>query len=155
MRGKKKLKREIMPDPVYNNITVAKFINQVMRRGKKTIAQKIVYGSFDIVKEKTKKEPLEVFEKALENVEPLLEVKPKRIGGATYQVPREVRGKRRLTLAIRWIIQAAKSKRRKPMREKLAEELIEASENRGAAIKKKEDTHRMAEANRAFAHFAW
>ncbi len=144
-----------MPDPVYNNATVAKFINQVMRQGKKEIARKIVYNAFDIVKEKTKKEPLEVFERALENASPLLEVKPKRIGGATYQVPREVKGDRRLTLAIRWIIQAAKSKKGEPMREKLAEELINAANNTGAAIKKKENTHRMAEANRAFAHFAW
>lgn len=155
MRRKKKIKREISPDPVYNNVMVAKFINQVMRRGKKTIARKIVYQALNIIKEKTKKEPLEVFDLALKNASPLLEVKPKRIGGATYQVPREVRGDRRLTLAMRWIIQAAKSRKRKSMREKLAEELIEASENKGAAIKKKEDTHRMAEANRAFAHFAW
>ena len=155
MRGKKKAKREISPDPVYNNITVSKFINQVMRKGKKTIAKKIVYGVFDIVKEKTKKEPLEIFEKAMNNASPLLEVKPKRIGGATYQVPVEVRGERRLTLAMRWIIEAAKSKKGKPMKEKLAEELINAANNTGVAIKKKEDTHRMAEANRAFAHFAW
>jgi len=155
MRGKKKIKREISPDPVYNNVTVAKFINQVMRRGKKTIAQKIVYGSFDIVKEKTKKEPLEVFEIAVSNVKPFLEVKPKRIGGATYQVPRQVPDTRRETLAMRWLIQAAKRKRGKTMKEKLAEELISASKQEGAAIKKKEDTHRMAEANRAFAHFAW
>jgi len=155
MRRKKKEKRIISPDPVYNNVTVAKFINQIMRRGKKTIARKIVYRAFDMIKEKTKKEPLEVFTKALENASPLLEVKPKRIGGATYQVPREVRGDRRITLAMRWIITAAKSKKGKPMREKLAEELINAANNQGFAIKKKEDTHRMAEANRAFAHFAW
>jgi len=155
MRGKKKAKKIIPPDPVYNNITVSKFINQVMRKGKKTIAKKIVYGVFDIVKEKTKKEPLEIFEKAMNNASPLLEVKPKRIGGATYQVPVEVRGERRLTLAMRWIIEAAKSKKGKPMKEKLAEELINAANNTGVAIKKKEDTHRMAEANRAFAHFAW
>ena len=155
MRRKKKAKRIIVPDPVYNNAFVAKFINQVMRQGKKEIARKIVYNAFNIVKEKTKKEPLEVFERALENASPLLEVKPKRIGGATYQVPREVKGDRRLTLAIRWIIQAAKSKKGEPMREKLAEELINAANNTGAAIKKKENTHRMAEANRAFAHFAW
>lgn len=154
-RRKKKEKREISPDSVYNNVTVAKFINQVMRRGKKTIARKIVYQTLDIIKEKTKKEPLEVFDLALENASPLLEVKPKRIGGATYQVPREVRGDRRLTLAIRWIIQAAKSKKGKPMGEKLAEELMNAANRTGAAVKKKEDTHRMAEANRAFAHFAW
>jgi len=155
MRRKKKEKRIISPDPVYNNVTVAKFINQIMRRGKKTIARKIVYRAFDMIKEKTKKEPLEVFTKALENASPLLEVKPKRIGGATYQVPREVRGDRRITLAMRWIITAAKSKKGKPMREKLAEEIMAAANNTGWAIKKKEDTHRMAEANRAFAHLAW
>ena len=152
---KKKIKKNIQPDPIYNNVTVAKFINQVMRRGKKTIARKIVYGAFSIIKEKTKKEPLEVFEQALRNASPLLEVKSKRIGGATYQVPREVKRERRVTLAMRWLIKATKSRKGKPTREKLAEELIEASENRGAAVKKKEDTHRMAEANRAFAHFAW
>lgn len=155
MRRKKKEKRIIAPDPLYNNVIVSKFINQVMRKGKKELARKIVYQAFEIVKEKTKKEPLEIFDLALKNVGPLLEVKPRRIGGATYQVPREVKGDRRLTLAMRWIIQAAKTKKGKPMRIKLAEELIEASENRGAAVKKKEDTHRMAEANRAFAHFAW
>ncbi len=155
MRRKKKVKQETSSDPLYNNMTVAKFINQVMRRGKKTIARKIVYGAFETIKEMTKKDPLEVFGKAIENVGPLLEVRPRRIGGATYQVPIEVKGERRMTLAMRWIIQAAKLRRGKSMREKLAEELIEASENRGVAIKKKEDTHRMAEANRAFAHFAW
>ncbi len=155
MRGKKKIKQEISPDPVYNNVIVAKFINQVMRCGKKTIARKIVYGAFDIIKTKTKKEPLEVFDFAFKNASPLLEVKSKRVGGATYQVPREVKGERRLTLAMRWIIQAAKSRKGKPMREKLAEELIAAANNTGAAVKKKENTHRMAEANRAFAHFSW
>lgn len=154
MRRKKKEKRIIIPDPVYNNVVISKFINQIMRRGKKTIARKIVYKAFDIIKEKTKKEPLEIFNLALKNTSPLLEVKAKRIGGATYQVPREVKGDRRLTLAMRWLILAAKSKKRKPMRQKLAEELIEASENRGTAVKKKEEVHRMAEANRAFAHFA-
>jgi len=155
MGRKKKVKRIISPDPVYNNVTVAKFINQVMRQGKKTIARKIVYKAFDAIKEKTKKDPLEIFDSALKNAAPLLEVKPRRIGGATYQVPREVRGDRRMTLAMRWIIMAAKSKKGKPMREKLAEELMNAANNTGVAIKKKEDTHRMAEANRAFAHFAW
>ncbi len=154
MRSEKKIKREISPDIVYNNVTVAKLINQIMRQGKKTIAGKIVYRAFDIIKEKTKKEPLEVFEYALKNAAPLLEVKSKRVGGATYQVPREVRADRGMTLAMRWIIRAAKSKKRKPMGEKLAEELIEAANNIGWAVKKKEDTHRMAEANRAFAHFA-
>lgn len=155
MARQKREKRNILADSVYNSVIVTKFINQVMRQGKKNIAKKIVYGAFDILKEKTKKEPLEVFEMALENASPILEVRPKRIGGATYQVPREVQGNRRMTLAFRWIIGAAKSRKGKPMVEKLANELIEASENRGPAIKKKEDTHRMAEANRAFAHFAW
>jgi len=155
MRRKKKIKQVISPDPVYDNVIVAKFINQVMRCGKKTVARKIIYGALDIVKTKTKKEPLEVFELAFRNASPLLEVKSKRVGGATYQVPKEVKGERRLTLAMRWIIQAAKSKKGKPMREKLAEELIAAANNTGEAVKKKENTHRMAEANRAFAHFAW
>ncbi len=126
-----------------------------MRRGKKNVARKIVYGALDFIQEKTKKDPLETFEKAIENASPLLEVKPKRVGGATYQVPREVRGDRRMALAMRWIIKAAKSKKGKSMKEKLAEELISASKNEGVAVKKKEDTYRMAEANRAFAHFAW
>jgi small subunit ribosomal protein S7 len=154
-RKKKIVKRKILPDPLYNNVKVAKFINHVMREGKKTIARKIVYGAFDIIKEKTKKEPLEVFEQALKNAAPLLEVRPRRIGGATYQIPIEVKGDRRITLAMRWIIEAARSKKGKSMKEKLAEELIAASQNTGAAVKKKEDTHKMAEANRAFAHFAW
>ena len=154
-RRNKKEKRVILPDLVYNNVAVTKFINQVMREGKKGKARKIVYQAFEIIKTKTQKEPLEIFEKALENTGPLVEVKPKRIGGATYQIPREVRGERRIALAMRWIIGVAKSKRGKPMQEKLAEELILASKNEGAAVKKKEDTHKMAEANRAFAHFAW
>jgi len=153
--SRKKTRHQIPPDSVYNNVTVARFINQVMRRGKKTIARKIVYKSLDIIKEKTKKDPLEVFEQALANAAPSLEVKSKRIGGATYQVPREVKRERRLTLAMRWIIKAAKLKKGKSMKEKLAEELIGAANNTGWAVKKKEDTHRMAEANRAFAHFAW
>jgi len=154
-RRKKREKRIIVPDFKYNNLVVAKLINQVMRKGKKTTARKIVYGAFDIIKEKTKKDPLEVFEQAVKNATPLLEVKSKRIGGATYQVPREVKENRGFTLALRWIITAAKSKKGKPMSEKLAEELIGAAKNEGSAIKKKEDTHRMAEANRAFAHFSW
>jgi len=153
---RKKIKKHpIIPDPVYNNIIVARFINQIMRKGKKTIARKIVYSAFDIIKEKTKKEPLEVFELALKNASPLLEVKSKRVGGATYQVPVEVKGERKMALAMRWIISGAKSKKGKPMREKLAAELMDAANNTGWAIKKKSDTHRMAEANRAFAHFAW
>ena len=153
-RGKT-TKRVLNPDAIYQSVLVSKLINHVMKRGKKTIAKKIVYRAFNIIKEKTKKEPLEVFELAIQNASPLLEIKPKRVGGATYQVPREVRGDRKLTLAFRWIITAAQSKKGKPMQEKLAEELMLAAKNEGSAIKKKDDTHRMAEANRAFAHFAW
>jgi small subunit ribosomal protein S7 len=155
MRRKKKAKRNINLDPTYSSVTVTKLINYVMKQGKKDIARKIVYGSFDIIKNKTQKEPVEIFEQALMNASPLLEIKPKRIGGATYQVPREVRGERKLTLALRWLLQGARSRKGKPMKEKLAEELIDAANNQGWAIKKRDDTHRMAEANRAFAHFTW
>jgi len=155
MAKKKFKKRIIPPDPRYNSTLVAKFINHVMREGKKTIARKIVYGSFDIVKEKLGKEPLEVFETAIKNVAPVLEVKPRRIGGATYQVPIEVKGERRLSLAMRWIIESARRKKGKPMKEKLAQELIDAYNNTGDAVRKREEVHRMAEANRAFAHYAW
>ena len=148
-------KHPITPDPVYNNLIVAKFINQIMRNGKKTIARKVVYSAFDIIKEKTKKDPIEVFEKALNNASPMLEVKSKRVGGATYQVPVEVKGERKMTLAMRWIILGAKSKKGKSMKERLSAELMDAANNEGWAIKKKTDTHRMAEANRAFAHFTW
>ncbi len=147
-------KHKIAPDRVYNDVMISQFINKVMERGTKTIAQKIVYSALDIIREKTKKEPLEVFRLAIENASPLLEVKAKRIGGATYQVPIEVRGERRLALAIRWILLGARSKKGKPMAEKLSQELIDASNNEGSALKKKNDTHRMAEANKAFAHFA-
>jgi small subunit ribosomal protein S7 len=147
-------KHKIAPDRLYNDVMVSQFINKVMERGKKTTAQKIVYSAFDIIKEKTKKEPLEIFKAAIENASPILEVKPKRIGGATYQVPMEVRGERKLALAIRWILEGARSKKGKPMSEKLAQELIDCTNNQGNAIKKKADTHRMAEANKAFAHFA-
>jgi small subunit ribosomal protein S7 len=147
-------KHKIAPDGVYNDVMVSQFINKVMQDGKKTIAQKIVYGAFKIIKEKTQKEPLEIFKAALENASPLLEVKPKRIGGATYQVPMEVRGERKLALATRWILDGARGKKGKPMAEKLAQELIDCTNNQGNAIKKKADTHRMAEANKAFAHFA-
>ena len=155
MGGKKKEKRQIMPDTVYNNIAVTKFINHVMKRGKKEKAKKIVYGAFDIIKEKTKKDPLEIFDLALKNAKPLLEVRPKRIGEATYQVPRPVPQERGMTLATRWILEAARAKKGKPMKDKLAEELINAANNAGGAVKKKENIHKMAEANRAFAHFAW
>ncbi|MDD3170274.1 MAG: 30S ribosomal protein S7 [Candidatus Paceibacterota bacterium] len=148
-------KKIIAPDIVYNDLMVSKFINQVMHEGKKTVARKIVYGAFDIVQEKTKQDPLEVFKLAIQNVSPLLEVKPKRVGGATYQVPMEVKGGRRLSLAMKWIISNSRARKGKAMKEKLAEELIESSENRGASVRKKENVHKMAEANRAFAHFAW
>ncbi len=147
-------KHKIAPDRIYNDVIISQFINKVMEKGKKTIAQKIVYEALNMIKEKTKKEPLEVFRQAIENASPLLEVKAKRIGGATYQVPIEVRGERRLALAIRWILLGARSKKGKPMAEKLSQELIDASNNEGSALKKKNDTHRMAEANKAFAHFA-
>jgi len=155
MRGKRKTKKEISPDSAYNSVMVSQFINRIMRQGKKNAARKIVYGAFEIIKEKTKKDPIEIFEKAIQNASPMLEVKSKRVGGATYQVPIEVRGERKFALASNWMIQAANSKKGKPMKEKLAEELLLAVKNEGSAIKKKEDTHRMAEANRAFAHFAW
>ncbi len=154
MARKKTPKRIIAPDAVYNNVMVAKFINALMRKGKKTVARKIMYQAFDIIKEKTKKEPLDIFDLAIKNVSPSLEVKSRRIGGAVYQVPKEVKGDKKISLTIRWLIWAAKSKKGKPMREKLAEEFIVASKNEGAAVKKRSDTHRMAEANRAFAHFA-
>lgn len=147
-------KHKLSPDSIYNDLVVSQFINKVMKSGKKTIAQKIVYDSFDIIREKTQKDPLEIFNKAVENVSPLLEVKPKRVGGATYQVPMEVRQERKLDLAIKWILDAARSKKGKGMAIKLSEELLASSNNEGNAMKKKNDTHRMAEANKAFAHFA-
>jgi len=155
MRGHRYIKKhKINPDPKYGSVKLSKFINYVMRKGKKTIAQKIVYGALEIIKKKTNKNALEVFDLAIRNVSPLVEVKGRRIGGANYQVPFPVSPERQFTLASRWIISAAKAKKGKPMKEKLAEEIILASENKGEAIKKKENVHKMAEANRAFAHFA-
>ncbi|MBI4425966.1 MAG: 30S ribosomal protein S7 [Candidatus Kerfeldbacteria bacterium] len=154
MRGKRAPQREIAPDPRYNSTLIAKFINHVMERGKKSVAQKIVYGAFVLVKEKSKQDPLGVFDTAMKNVAPILEVKSKRVGGANYQIPIEVRGDRRIALAMRWIIDAAKNKKGRAMPDKLAQELLEASQNQGDAVKKRADVHRMAEANRAFAHFA-
>ncbi|MEK7519097.1 MAG: 30S ribosomal protein S7 [Patescibacteria group bacterium] len=154
MRGKQAPKRIIAADSKLNSLAVAKFINFVMERGKKTVAQKIVYGALDIVKEKTGKEPLEAFELAIRNVAPTVEVKAKRVGGSNYQVPMEVRGDRRQGLAFRWILAAARGKKGKPMAEKLATEFMAAMNNEGDAVKKKLDVHRMAESNRAFAHFA-
>ncbi len=154
MRGKQAPKRKILSDPKYSSQVVAKFINYVMERGKKSTAQKIVYASFATLEEKTKTPAMDVFNEALKNISPLLEVKSKRVGGANYQVPIQVRAERRQQLAFRWILNAARSKKGKPMAEKLANELLAASKNEGDAVKKKQDVQRMAEANRAFAHFA-
>lgn len=154
MRGKQAPKREILPDIKYNNLVVSKFINYVMRKGKKSVAQKVVYTALDQIAAKTKKNALEVFEEAIRNVGPSVETKSRRVGGANYQVPMPVRGERKNALAFRWIIDAARRVKGKPMAEKLAIELVAASENQGEAIKKKMDVLRMAEANKAFAHFA-
>jgi small subunit ribosomal protein S7 len=148
-------KREVLPDPVYSSQLVTKFVNVVMRQGKKTVAERILYDALEIVRDKTQDDPLKVFKRAIENVKPAVEVKSRRVGGSTYQVPVEVNPSRRLALSIRWIIQNASSRGEKSMKLKLAGELMEAAENRGGAIKKKEDTHRMAEANKAFAHYRW
>ncbi len=154
MRKKRVYKKFHQPDVVFGRVELGRFINYVMKDGKKSTAEKLVYNAFDKIKEITKEEPLVVFERALENTMPLLEVASKRVGGANYQVPREVRPERRFVLALRWIIGAARAKKGKGMADKLAEEIIAASKNEGSAIKKKLDMHRMAEANRAFAHFA-
>jgi small subunit ribosomal protein S7 len=163
MRRKKSVQREIAPDPKYSSLTAAKFINNLMRKGEKSIAQKIFYNSLNLLTKKLKKDlsadkagkPIEILEEAIKNTSPLLEIKSRRVGGATYQVPYEVKGKRREALAMRWIIEAAKKKKGRTMAEKLAQELADAFNNTGEAVKKKEDTHRVAEANRAFAHLAW
>lgn len=149
------VRREIPPDVRYGSVTVQKLINRIMRNGKKSLAARIVYGAFDLVAERTKRDPVEVFEEALKNVMPVLEVKPRRVGGATYQVPVEVGPERRLSLALRWIHTAAKARPGKSMIEKLAAELMDAANNTGAAVKRRDETHRMAEANRAFAHYRW
>ncbi len=146
--------KTIDPDSVYNNVLVAKLINQVMKRGKKNTARKIVYGAFDIIKQQTKQEPLDIFEKALQQAAPQVEVRPQRVGGATYQVPREVKEKRAMSLAFRWILGAARAKKGQPMHIKLAQELIQAAKGEGEAIKKKINVHKMADANRAFAYLA-
>lgn len=154
MRRKRNYKREYIPDIQYKNITVSRFINYLMQDGKKSVAERVLYGAFDEIKKESKNNPLEVFEKAMSNVAPSVEVVSQRVGGANYQIPREVRQDRRFILAARWIIGAARSKKGVPMAKKLAGELMAASNNEGDAIKKKQNTHRMAEANRAFAHFA-
>ena len=155
MRRKVNYKKEYQPDPVYDNALIGRFINQVMRNGKKSVAQKIVFKAFETI-EKTKKEnPVTVFEAAIRNTSPLVETRSKRVGGANYQVPMEVRGERKIALAMRWILAVSRGKKGKPMHEKLAEEIIAAANNEGEAVRKKENTHKMAEANKAFAHFAW
>ena len=148
-------KRDVLPDPVYGSVTVAKLINSIMLDGKKGTAQAIVYGAFDMIKEQTGEEPLEVFEKAMNNIMPVLEVKAKRIGGANYQVPVEVRPERRQTLGLRWLTKYTRARGERTMAERLAKELMDAANNTGASVKKKEYTHKMADANRAFAHFRW
>ena len=148
-------RREVLPDPIYGDKIVTKLINQVMLDGKRGVAQKICYGAFDIIREKTGKDPMEVFEQALNNIMPVLEVKARRVGGATYQVPMEVRPERRQTLGLRWLVNYARARGEKTMMQRLAAELMDAANNTGNAVKKKEDTHRMAEANKAFAHYRW
>ena len=148
-------KRKILPDPKFQDRLVAKFVNNLMRGGKKAVAEKIIYGAFDVVENKLKDEPLKVFKKALDNVKPVVEVKSRRVGGATYQVPVEVRQDRRVALAMRWLIEYAGARGEKMMQDKLAGEIIDAANNRGNAVKKREDTHKMAEANKAFAHYRW
>ncbi len=148
-------KREVKPDARYNNVMVAQFISKVMMKGKRSLAERIVYDSFDLIEQRTRKEPVEVFEQAIKNATPILEVKPRRVGGATYQVPIEVRSDRRLSLAMRWLVGTARKRAGKSMAEKLAAELMDAANGTGATIKKKEDTHKMAEANKAFAHYRW
>ena len=148
-------KREVLPDPIYNSIKVTKLINNVMLDGKKTVAQKIVYDAFDIIKEKSGKDPLEVFEESLNNVMPVLEVKARRVGGATYQIPLEIRPERRQTLGLRWLVVYARARHEKTMAEKLAAEILDAIEGNGGAYRKKEEMHKMAEANKAFAHYKW
>ena len=155
MRRRRAEKRQVLPDPKYKNVTVSRFINIIMTRGKRAVAEKIVYRCFDISAKKTGKPSLEVFQKALDNARPLLEVKPRRIGGATYQIPIEVRTERGMSIAMRWIRNFARAKKGKPMEVKLADEILDAYKGEGSAIKKREDTHKMAEANKAFAHYRW
>jgi small subunit ribosomal protein S7 len=148
-------KREILPDPKFGNVVVSKFMNSIMYAGKKSVAEQIVYGAFDLIEGKAKQNPLGIFQQALDNVMPAIEVRSRRVGGATYQVPVEVRSDRRQALGIRWLIAAARGRNEKTMTERLSGELLDASNNRGNAVKKREDTHRMAEANRAFSHYRW
>ena len=155
MRKRRAVKRDVLPDPIYNSKLVTKLINSLMLDGKKGVAQKILYQAFDMIKEKTSQDPMDVFAKAMENIKPALEVKSRRVGGANYQVPIEVRGDRSQALALRWLTQYARLRGGHSMAENLANEIIDASNGVGAAVKKPEDTHRMAEANKAFAHYRW
>lgn len=148
-------KREVLADPIYDSVVVTKLINNIMLDGKKGVAQRIVYGAFDIIKEKTGRDPLEVFNEAMDNIMPVLEVKARRVGGATYQVPMEVRPERRQTLGLRWLTRYSRERNERTMREKLANELMDALNGTGGSVKKREDTHKMAEANKAFAHYRW
>ncbi len=154
-RRREVTKREILPDPKYKNALVARFVNNIMERGKKSVAEGIFYGAMDLIQQRTQEDPLKVFEKSVNNVKPIIEVKSRRVGGATYQVPTEVRPERRTALAIRWLIAYSGERSEKSMEEKLAGELMDAANNRGGAIKKREDVHKMAEANKAFAHYRW
>jgi len=155
VRRREPPKRVIAPDVRYNSVLVAMFVNRLMKQGKKSTAYRIMYDAMDMVGERANKNPLEMFEQAMDNVKPIIEVKPRRVGGATYQVPMEVSPERRISLAMRWLLAAARARNGRTMAEKLAGELLDAANNQGAAIKKREDTHRMAEANRAFAHYRW
>ena len=154
-RRRRAVRRYVPPDARYRSIELSRFINMLMKGGKKTVAQRIVYGALDMVSQETKREPIEIFGQALVNSKPLLEVKPRRVGGATYQVPVEVKSKRSQTLALRWLIEASRKRKDKKMSDKIFNEIYDAYQNKGSAIKKKEDTHKMAESNKAFAHFRW
>jgi small subunit ribosomal protein S7 len=154
-RRHKAERREVNPDPKFNDLVISKFMNSIMRQGKKSVAERIVYGALDRMQSRAKSDPIQMFHSALENVMPAVEVRSRRVGGATYQVPVEVRTERRQALAIRWLITAARSRNEKTMEERLSGELLDAANNRGTAVKKREDTHKMAEANRAFSHYRW
>ena len=149
------LKRKVLPDPKYHDRLVMKFVNNLMHRGKKSLSERIFYGAMDVIEQRTREDPLKLFKKAMDNVKPVIEVKARRVGGATYQVPVEIRPQRRTALAMRWLISYARARGEKTMMERLAAELIDAANNRGSSIKKREDTHKMAEANKAFAHYRW
>ena len=149
------LKRKVLPDPKYHDRMVMKFVNNLMHRGKKSLAERIFYGAMDVIEQRTREDPLKLFKRAMDNVKPVIEVKARRVGGATYQVPVEIRPQRRTALAMRWLISYARARGEKTMMERLAAELIDAANNRGSSIKKREDTHKMAEANKAFAHYRW